>query len=164
MSKYLANLRIVEIPKFRAVSSGYVEHEKIFEKFGEWLFNPSNSKKLKKSLYSAVDFMWHENDKTIWIAPIEDWVMEVDVEPFEIIEFEGGLYVVSTANENDPDDRGEVGNDMIKWGEKSGVFEMDFRPGHVGMGIPIPIKNYDINKLLGIEPQEIFYPIKLRNE
>jgi len=162
MSKYLANVRIVEIPKFRAVSSGYVEHEKIFDVLGEWMFNPANSNKLKKSLYCAVDFMWHENDKTIWIAPIEDWVTEADVAPHEIIEFEGGLYVVSTANENDPDDRKHVGSDMVKWVEESGVFEMDFRPSHVGMAVPIPSKSDIINKTLGYEQQEIFYPIKLR--
>lgn len=162
MSKYLSNVRIIELPNFRAVSSGYCIHEEALNKLFTFLNNYNQC--LKKSLYTGDIFMWHEDGKTIWMGSIEDCVTEADLPSFEITDFEGGLYVVSTANENDPKDREYVGEIMCKWVEESGIFEMDFRPGHVGMGVPIPSKDDKISKALGFEQQEIFYPIKLRTK
>lgn len=159
MSK-MQNVRIVEIPNHRAVSSGYCEHNDALDKL--FLLLDKHSHILKSSLFTSNIFMWHENGKTVWVGPLKDEVTEVDA-AFKITDFEGGLYVVSTANEADPDDREEVGRSMRKWIEDNGAFEMDFRPGHVGMGLPNISHDDIIEKALGFMQQEIIYPIKLRS-
>lgn len=165
MSKYLSNLRVIELPDFRAVSSGCCAHEEALNKLFGFLDNYHQC--LKKSLYTGDIFMWHEDGNTIWMGPMEDWVTEADLPFFEITEFEGGLYVVSTANEDDPKDREGVGRNMCEWIEESGVFEMDFRPGHVGMGVSIPSKDDRIRRCSVLRNKKFFIqfgyePISLR--
>ena len=161
MSK-LQNIRIIEIPKFRAVSSGLKTFDELFSEngFGNWI--ELNGKIIKNIIYAAPDFMWHEGEKNVWIYAVEDWVTEKDAAPYEIIEFEGGIYAAVTADENDNDDCGEVYYGALKWIENNGVFESDDKPGNrcifhrVGCGA--------IQEALGMAQQEMFLPIKLRNE
>ena len=115
MSK-LAGVRVIEIPKFKAVSSGLDTFDNLFGEngFDNWL---GKHKKIIKNLiiYEGVDFMWHEGDKNIWIWAVEDWVTEADTSPYELIEFEGGMYVAGVADENDGTDCGEVYNNLLQW-------------------------------------------------
>jgi len=159
----LQGVRVIEIPKFRAVSSGLATFDEIFSKnsgFDQWM--QANGKIVKKMIYDAPDFMWHEGDKSIWIWAIEDWVTPADTAPYEIIEFEGGMYVVATANEDDPADLNEVVSGMLQWIENSGVFERDERPGHRGMCHMVGCGA--IQKALGFAQQEIFLPVKFKSE
>ena len=159
MSK-LQGVRVIEISKFRAVSSGLATFDKIFAEggFDKWM--QANRKIVKNMIYDGPDFMWHEDGKSIWIWAIEDWVTPADTAPYDIIEFEGGMYVVATANEDDPADLNEVVSGMLQWIKNSGVFESDDRPGHRGMCHMVGCGA--IQKALGFAQQEIFLPVKFK--
>ena len=84
MSK-LNNMRVIEIPKFRAISSGIKTLEELFgegDSFSVWVNH--HRQLLKDHIYEPQDFLWHEND--------------------DIIEFPGGMFLVATGDENDDDD------------------------------------------------------------
>jgi DNA-binding transcriptional MerR regulator len=159
----LNGVRVIDIPKFRAVSSGLTTFDEIFseDSFDKWM--QAHMKFVKMSIYGhAYDFMWGEDGKTIWIWAIEDWVTEADTAPYDIIEYEGGTFVVATANENDNSDLWEVTSIMSEWIEDSGIYKKDERPGHHGMGHMLACSS--INKLNNIAQQEIFFPVKLRTK
>lgn len=157
----LNGARVIEMPPFRAVSSGYDTFDRIFapDGFNKWIGDHGSM--IKQSIYGhAYDFMWHEDDKTVWIWAVEDGVNAADTAPYELLDFEGGMYVVATANEDDSDDLWEVTSTMAKWIADSGVFEDDSRPGHRGMGHMVGCGA--IQKALGFGQQEIFFPVKFR--
>ena len=159
----LAGVRVLEIPKFRAVSSGIDTYSNIIEKreFDKW--KEMNNKFIKKSIYGhGYGFMWHVDnnmEKTIWIWAIEDWVTDADTVPYEIIEFEGGTYVAATTDANDQADLSEVISSMTKWIENSGVYEVYNRNGHDGMGHSI---GGGLEKTLGIDQFEIFMLVRIK--
>ena len=162
MSK-LSGVRVIEIPKFRAVSSGLLTFDEIFGECGFDRWMQQNDRLLKKgTIYECVDFMWHEGEKSVWIWAVEDWVTEADAVPYELIEFEGGIYVVATADENDGADLWEVAGIMSQWIQNSGVLESDDRPGHRGMGHRIGCGA--IQEVLGMAQQEIFFPVKFKKQ
>lgn len=161
----LGGIRITKIPKFKAISSGLLTGDELFGKGGfcDWLDEEKSKKMVKNTApYESPDFMWHEDGKSVWIWAAQDWVTETDVAPYELIEFEGGIYIVGVADENDKADRHAVNNEIRKWVEDSGVFEFDIRPGHRGMGHRIGCDA--IEETIGMAQQEIFWPIKLRTE
>lgn len=159
MSK-LGNVRVIEIPKFKAVSSGLDTFDSIFGEGGFFSWVQAHDMLFKKSIYGhAYDFMWHEGDKNIWIWAVEDWVTEIDAAPFELIEFEGGIYVVAVADEKDDIDCGEVYYGALKWIEEGGVFEPDDRPGHRCIFHHI---GYNLQDVMNVVQQEMFLPVRVR--
>ena len=161
----LQNMRVIEIPPFRAVSSGPDTFTNIFGEggFDQWM--QAHGYLCKDMGYAHPDFMWHEEDnidKSVWIWAIKDDVKEEDCAPYEIITFEGGMYLVATGNEDDPKDLGRTVKGMVKWINKSGIFERDERSGHRGMCHMTGCGA--IQQALGFAQQEIFLPIKLKEE
>ena len=60
---------------------------------------------------------------------MEDWVRGADVEPCEIIKFEGGLYAAAISIDGDDDINGRVYEGIKKW-LKPANLSFDERPGH----------------------------------
>ncbi|MCL2408886.1 MAG: hypothetical protein FWC96_04635, partial [Oscillospiraceae bacterium] len=103
MSK-LQNMRLIEIPKFRAVSSGA---KTLNELFGDNGFDSTWVKLhhhlLMQHMYEPTCFLWHEDiniawdeGKNIFILAIKDDVTDEDAAPYEIVEFPGGMFLVAT--------------------------------------------------------------------
>jgi len=161
MSK-LKNMRLVEIPKFRAVSYGIRPLEEIFfieNSFNVWLDAHRNL--IKDHIFEPQDFLWHENDdvnRSTWIAALKDDVTENDIAPCEIVEFPGGIFLVATCDELDNDDLNETVLEMRKWIDRNEVFEYGDLPGMCNMPNPDGV----IGKALGIAQQQIFLPIKFK--
>ena len=115
MSK-LQHMRLVEIPKFRAVSSGVGPLEDIFfseNSFSAWV--NAHSFLLKAHLFEPQDFLWHEDDdvnRSTWIVAVRDGVTEAETAPYPIVEFPGGMFLVATGDESDLDDLNETVLDM----------------------------------------------------
>jgi len=161
MKMKLRGVRVIEMPPFKAVSSGLCGHEAMFGENGFDRWMRAHSRLVKDLLYAHPDFMWPEDEAhSVWIWAVKDWVTQEDVAPYELIEYEGGMFVVATADEDDPKDLGETVKAMVKWIEKSGVFALDERPGHRGMGHMTGCGA--IQEALGFPQQEIFLPVKFK--
>jgi hypothetical protein len=165
----LQNMRVIEIPPFRAVSSGSKTFGEIFGEggFGQW--KNAHKHLLRESIYEPIDLLWHEGDKetygrglNVWIWAVKDDVSEADTAPYEIMTFPGGMFLVATGDENDNDDLNETVACMFEWINNSKVFEYgDFpKSGMCNM----PNGNGVIDKALGIAQQQVFLPLKFRQQ
>lgn len=159
-------MRGIEMPKFRAVSSGPKTLDELFGEggFAEWVENHSHF--IQKHIYEPSAFLWHEGKKetwgqgqNVWIHVIKDEVTQADVNPYEIIEFPGGLFLVATGDENNSNDLNETVNCMMAWIEDSDVFEFGDYPISGMCNMPNPDGAFD--KTLGIAQQQIYLPLKL---
>ena len=160
MSK-LQNMRGIEIPKFRAVSSGLKTFDEIFGEGGfcEWI-DVKNGHLIQPQITNDAGFLWHEGDKNILIRPIKDTVTDADVAPYEIFEFPGGIFLVATGDESDNNDLNETINCMMTWINNSEVFEYGDFPKSGMCNMPNADGAFDT--ALGIAQQQIFLPLKLR--
>jgi len=160
----LQNMRVIEIPSFRAVSSGPCTGDELFGEggFGQWM--QARGHFCKNLLYAHPDFFWNEegedSGKSTWIWAVRDDITEEDCAPYEMITFEGGMYLVATADEDDPKDLRTTVKGMDRWIKKSGVFGPDYRPGHYGMCHMTGCGA--IQNALGFAQQEIFLPLKFK--
>lgn len=157
--KKTPEVRIVQINKFKALSSGLDTIDNVMGAFQEWQENHNHL--VKKMMYDSPDFLWFEDDmKAVWIWAVEDWVTEKDTTPYELIEFEGGLYAVAMSVDGDDDIGGRVYEGIKKWLETSG-FELDERPGHRTMCHMVNPTD-EIKNALGYHQLDIYVPIKIR--
>ena len=165
MSK-LKNMRLVEIPRFRAVSSGEQPIVEIFGResgFQSWV--NAHGHLLQKHIFEPLDFLWHEDrdiDRSVWILAVKDEVTENDTAPYEIMEFPGGMFLVATGDESDNDDLEETVSGMFAWIEDSDVFEYGDFP--ISGMCNMPNADGAIDKALGIAQQQIFLPLKFRGK
>ncbi len=159
--KKAPEVRIIQINPFRAFSSGADTYENVMETFQQW--QEAHNNLVRKMIYGAPDFLWFEEDmKAVWIWAVEDWVTEEDTKPYELIEFEGGLYAAAMSVDGDDDIAGRVYSGILKWLEESG-FEPDERPGHRTMCHMVnPID--EIKRALGYDQLDIYVPIKIRGK
>lgn len=161
MSK-LKNMRLVEIPKFRAVSSGTRSLDEIFfaqNSFNAWV--DAHRHLVRDHIFEPQDFLWHENDdisRSTWIVAIKDCVTESDTAPYGIVEFSGGMFLVATCDELDSEDLNETVAAMREWIAQNKVLEYGDLPGMCNM----PNPDGAIDQALGIAQQQIFLPIKFR--
>lgn len=155
-------MKVVEIPKFRAVSSGYKDFEEMFgpDGFNDW--QESHMHLMRDLLYASPDFLTGEDGKMLWLWAVRDEVTPEDTAPYEIIEFEGGLYAVGTSIDEDGESSELVRRRILKWVEQSG-FESDERPGHREMGHMVTPTDL-LKKGLGYHQMDIFWPIKVKGQ
>ena len=168
----LNGVQFIKIRNFKAVSSGSQQIRKLFIEggFDNWI--SSNDHIVRDCFYAHPDFMWHEQDGyATWIWAVKDNVTSVDCEPYELIEFKGGMYAVGTAIVNNGGDgeaflpislpeTSEIIGIMVKLIEESGIFEMDSSPRYA-MGRMVG--NGTTNSL-DLAQQEIFLPIKYKSK
>ena len=163
MSK-LQNMRIVEIPAFRAVSSGPRTLGEIFgpeNTFSAWV--DAHRALLRAPLYEPEEFLWHENrdiNTSVWALAVRDGVTARDTAPYELIDFPGGLFLVATGDESDSADLEETVSGMMQWIEKSDVFEYGDFPASGMCNMPNPDGRGD--RLMGVSQQQVFLPLKPR--
>ncbi len=159
--KKAPEVRIVKINPFRAFSSGEDTVENVMGPFQEW--QEEHNHLVKKMIYGAPDFLWFEEDmKAVWIWAVEDWVTKKDTKPYELIDFEGGLYAAAMSVDGDDDIGGRVYSGILKWIEDSG-FELDERPGHRTMGHMLN-PEVEIKNALGYDQMDLYVPIKIRDK
>jgi len=157
--KRAPEVRVVKINPFRAFSSGLDTMENVMGCFQQW--QEEHMHLVKKLIYGAPDFLWFEEDmRAVWIWAVEDWVTEEDTAPYELIEFEGGLYAAAISVDGDDDISGRVYEGIKRWVETSG-FELDERPGHRTLCHMLNPTD-EIKAALGYHQLDIYVPIKLR--
>lgn len=157
--KKAPEVRIIQLNPFKAFSSGLDTVDNVMGTFQQW--QEGHNHLVKKMMYGAPDFLWFEEDmKAVWIWAVEDWVTEKDTAPYELIEFEGGLYAAAMSVDGDDDIGGRVYAGIKKWLETSG-FEVDERPGHRTMCHMLNPTD-EIKNALGYHQLDIYVPIKVR--
>ena len=157
--KRAPEVRIIRINPFKAFSSGLDTMDNVMGSFQKW--QEEHNHLVKKLMYGSPDFLWFEEDmRAEWIWAVEDWVTEVDTAPYEIIEFEGGLYATAVSVDGDDDISGRVYGGIKNWVENSG-FELDERPGHRTLCHMLNPTD-EIKNALGYHQLDIYVPIKLR--
>lgn len=162
MSK-LKNMRLIEIPRFRAVSSGEHTLEEIFGPGGFCEWCGKHPELMKRGAFEEEDLLWHEgNDinRSVYIQAIRDDVTEDEVRPYEIMEFMGGMYLVATADEKDDADLNETVAGMFQWIDECEVLERGDYPVSGMCNMPNP--DGALDKALGIAQQQIFLPVKIK--
>ena len=165
----LQNMRGIEIPKFRALSSGLKTLDELFEDEGFHLWVKEHRHLFKEHPFEPSDFLWHEDKniswhsgQNIWVLAIKDNITEADTAPYEIVEFPGGMFLVATGDENDDDDLNETVKCMFQWIESSVIFEYGDFPKSGMCNMPNPDGAFD--KALGIAQQQIYLPLKFRSK
>lgn len=159
--KKAPEVRIIQINPFKAFSSGVDTIDHVFGNFQQW--QESHNHLVKKMMYGAPDFLWFEEGmKAVWIWAVEDWVTKEDTTPYDLIEFEGGLYAAAMSIDGDDDIGGRVCAGIQKWLESSG-FELDERPGHRTMCHMLNPTD-EIKNALGYHQLDIYVPIKIRKK
>ena len=148
---------IVKIPNFRAVTSGLVTFEELFGSgFGEW--QELHKHLFKPVLFDCPDFLTGKDGKAEWFWGIKDDVTEVDVKPYTITEFQGGLYTVAVSVDGDGESHDKVRSKTEKW-LKSTNFVID--NDRVMMGNIIYVDD-EIKEGLGYHQMNLYAPIKLK--
>ncbi|WP_217957528.1 MerR family transcriptional regulator [Acutalibacter muris] len=158
--KKAPEVRLVQISPFKAFTSGADTIENVMGPFQEW--QEAHNHLVKKMIYGAPDFLWFEEDKATWIWAVEDGVTAEEVAPYELIEFEGGLYAAAMSVDGDDDIGNRVHAGLLKWIEDSG-FELDERPGHRTMGHMLN-PTEEIKRALGYDQMDLYVPVKVREK
>ena len=162
----LQNMRAIEIPRFRALSSGPQTLESLFggdNSFSSW--TEQHKRLFRRHLFEPQAFLWHEDrdlNRSVWILAVEDWVIEADAASYELMEFPGGMFLVATANENDSRDLEETVSGMMDWIRCSEVFTYGDFPLSGMCNMPNPDRAID--RALGIAQQQIFLPLKFQED
>jgi len=149
---------VVELPACRMMTSGVKQGDN-HERFNEmW----ERLDKKRKDHFFSRDFMWYDYEKgsTVWWYTVEDWVTDKDTEDFEIINFKGGLYATTIAQDFEINEATKAYNGIKEWVEKNDKVELNEHPGHYVM---FHVTTPDTFKLgLGYRQVEYFVPIKLK--
>lgn len=151
------DVRIIELPKCRMITSGSGDKETL-KKFNK-LWSSLDVK--RKDRFFARDFMWWDEERnvSIWWYAIEDWVTEADTKGFEIFGFDGGFYAAAICRQEDFTDGTRVYEGIKDWVSEHESFVLDERPGNHNLWHVVGPK--DTNKELGYRQLEVFVPIKL---
>ncbi|MBB2184360.1 MerR family transcriptional regulator [Lachnospiraceae bacterium MD1] len=157
--KKAPEVRVIQINPFKAFTSGLDTMDNVMGCFQKW--QEEHNHLVKKLMYGSPDFLWFEEDmRAEWIWAVEDWVTESDTAPYELIEFEGGLYATAVSVDGDDDISGRVYGGIKKWIENSG-FELDERPGHRTLCHMLNPTD-EVKNALGYHQLDIYVPIKLK--
>lgn len=163
----LRNMRVIEIPSFRAVTSGEKTFDALFAPDGFDRWCAVHAELMRDTVFEPVDFLWHVGAPetygrglNVWIRAIKEGVTPDETAPYEIFEFPGGIFLVATADENDPDDLNETVVDMMRWIEDNDIFEYGDFPRSGMCNMPGGVAD----ALLGIAQQQIFLPLKRKLE
>jgi len=162
--KKIPEVRIIQVSPFRAFSSGLDTLDKVFGPFWKW--QREHIDLAQKTMFGYPNFIGFENvaDEThaVWFWGVKDWVTKADTAPYELIDFEGGLYAVAMSVDGDDDICYRVYDGIKKWLETS-EFESDERPGHSPLCHMVN-PTEEIKRALGYDQLDIYVPIKIRDK
>lgn len=161
LDKKVPDVMIMRIPKFRALTSEYVSFGELFNKDCLMFWIGKHTHVEKNVIFDCADFLCRRNDgKFRWLYGVHECVTEMDTAPYEVTEFEGGLYASAVCIDGDDDSIMKVENKILKWLEKTNfVYDKD----RDIMG-NMTYNDEEIKKGLGYEQLQRYVPIKLKEE
>jgi len=148
---------VVKIPNFRAVTSRGNEWSELMS----WGWHENHKHFFDDIIFNCNHFLVRRivdgERRGEFVMAIKDFVTEADVTPFEIIDFEGGLYAMSVSIDGDMDSVSRVEEKIFRWIEHTN-FEADESRSIMGH---MNFNNDEIKAGLGYEQLLRFVPIKL---
>lgn len=159
LNKKIPDVMIVKIPKFKAVTSGSGEWDEWF-KLMDWAWSEERVDFFKNIIFDCVDFLIRKDGKFEYIMAVNDSITESDTAPFNIIDFEGGLYAMAVCVDGDDESLNKVEGKIFKWIENTN-FEYDSNRGVMGH---MAYCDDEVKKGLGYEQLQRYVPIKLKSE
>jgi len=162
LDKQIPDVMIVKIPKFRAVSGD-------FGGLMGWAWHKDRLKHyFKNIMFDCPDFVLSKGDKLEYMMAIRDNITEADTAPYEIFEFEGGLYAMAMSINEDRESIHKVEGKILRWLETTN-FEYDNSRSVMG-NLPYFSENPnnnkneydDILKGLGYLQLQRYIPIKIK--
>ena len=161
--KKIPEVRIVQMRSFKAFSSGLETFDKVFGTFWKW--QQEHVELVQETVFGYPNFLSFEKiegeTRAVWFWAIRDGVTEEDTAPYELMEFEGGLYAVAISVDGDDDICYRVYDGIKKLLETS-EFESDERPGHTPLCHMVNPTD-EIKNTLGYDQLDIYVPIKIRD-
>jgi len=162
LDKKVPDVIVVHIPKFRVFTTGLVDWDKIFDMGSDAKAIELTARGLTVPiLFEGIDFLYGKDGKAAWVWRIKDEVTEADTHPFEITEFQGGLYAVSVSVDGDGESHDKVRSKTAKWLETTS-FVIDNDREMLGHMIYTHEHYPDIKEGLGYEQLLLYTPIKLK--
>lgn len=158
LDRKVPDIMIVRVPKFRAVTSGPMTFEGLFEAFESWqeahkhLFTPV--------MFDAPDFLCGKDGVFEWFWAVKEGVTEADTFPYKITEHPGGLYAAAVSLDGDGESQDRVRAKTAKWLEGTNFVFDDSR---LWMGHMVFVDD-EIRAGLGYHQMNLYTPIKLAVE
>lgn len=161
LEKKIPDVMIIRMPKFLALTSQYQNYGELFNE-DSLLFWIGRHRNLGKNvIFDCADFLCRRYDgKFKWLYSVREWVNEIDISPYEAIEFEGGLYASAVCIDGEDDSIMKVENKILKWLEKTN-FILDRERDIMGN---MTYNDDEIKKGLGYEQLQRYIPIKLKED
>jgi len=148
----MENIRLIEIPRSKMISSGFGTLEELMKsgfdtRFPNW----------ERTVFPH-DFMSYdpERKQMVWYYLLADDT--IDPGDFEVIDFEGGLYAACVSIDGNDTDGARVYEGIKAWVAASEHLELDERPGHYTMFHVSTSPN--AMKALGYNQLDLFVPVK----
>lgn len=152
----MKDLRIIELPQMKMVTSGPKDLEELGE-FDSWW---SNIEAKRENRIYPYDFMYFDAKlgKMVWNYILPSNV--TDTMGYDVIDFPGGIYAASISIDGDDVDGEKVYNDIKSWIESNNAFELDESSDrHTMFHIITSDKVYEA---LGYRQLDIYVPIKIK--
>lgn len=161
LDKKVPDVMVVRIPKFRAVTSGLQSWD-TWGVLMDWAWQGDRQRLFEDIIFNSIDFLIRRGDKVEYVMKVKDFVTAADVAPFELIEFEGGLYALSVSIDDDGESIEKVEGKIFKWLDATN-FEYDDERGVMGGMVYSGDDFEDIKAGLGYEQLTRYIPIKLKD-
>lgn len=167
LDKKIPDIMVLKIPSFRAVTVGTQTWDDLFMSGGYMFQLWQKTHLYQPVIFDCFDFLLFKEDKAEWICAVKDDVSSTMVEPFELIEFKGGLYAMAVSIDEDHESIQKVENKVQQWIENTN-FEFD-RDRVVMFNMPYLYEEgrdselHEIEKGLGYKQMQRYFPIKLKN-
>jgi DNA-binding transcriptional MerR regulator len=157
LDKKIPDIMVVNIPNFRAVTSGLASPDEVFGAFGPW--QEAHNHLFTPVIFDCPDFLTGKDGKMEWFWAVKDDVTQKDAEPYKITEFQGGLYAVAVSVDGDGGSHNKVRAKVNRWLELTNFVEDKSRmkAGHM-----IYPSNSDIKCGLGYNQMNLYLPIKIK--
>ena len=153
----IPDIMIVRVPTFRAVTSGSVPWEVAFGAFSQWVDEHRHF--LAEVVFGSADFLTGDAEKVEWVWRIRDEIQEADVAPYQVTEFQGGLYAVAVSIDGDGESHDKVWAKVNDWVATTNFIEDQSR-------FPVAHMIYvdeEIMTGLGYNQMNLYLPVKVND-
>lgn len=122
----MQTIRIIEVPKMKAVFSGPLSSQEKFEKFNRWFTNYHLSLQCE---LAPRDFMWYNERVKAqeWFYALPQNADLSQITDYEIVDLPSGLYAVASCLDADLDDAADwlrTREEIMNWVKDSEKFDL----------------------------------------